>query len=144
MADILNETEILIGYWKSWCSHGIALLFRDNNPVRLTGMQSSHSYKSATCRSTVSAIKLFVQRFGSIYFRERGAGGISFQAKYTLVLCMLSSAAHKFYRCAVRVINFRKFIQIYLAEMIKIIFVITLSRRAALFFLLTAYEKLNK
>jgi len=48
MADVLNETEILIGYWKSWCSRGIALFFRDNSFVRLTGMQLSHSYKSAT------------------------------------------------------------------------------------------------
>lgn len=47
MADVLNETEILIGYWKSWCSRGIALLFRDDNPVRLAGMQSSHSCRSA-------------------------------------------------------------------------------------------------
>jgi len=47
IADVLNETEILIGYWESWYSRGIALLFRDDNPVRLSGMQSNHSFRSA-------------------------------------------------------------------------------------------------
>lgn len=69
MADVLNETEILIGYWKSWCSRKIALLFRDDNSAHLFGMQSSHS-----CRSEPICclyIKLFVHRFESIYFQTK-------------------------------------------------------------------------
>lgn len=36
-------------------------------------------------RSTLSTIKLFVQRFGSIYLRKQDIDGISVQINYTLV-----------------------------------------------------------
>lgn len=77
MADVLNETEILIGYWKSWCSRGIALLFRDNNPVRLTGMQSSHSYKSATGLLSPLLSRLLNDLDLYTFAKRGGAGEIS-------------------------------------------------------------------
>jgi len=88
MAGVLNETEILMGYRKSCCLRGIALLFGDDNPPPSPRSSLWHAIESFlridTGVSLLPRLPLLSRSLDDfdLYTRER----ISFQDKYTLVI----------------------------------------------------------